>query len=51
MSNRESAVLNRLEKNIMRNVEEQSKIEMKMDEVEKGLKGELIDLRSQLRKK
>ena len=51
MSNRESAVLNRLEKNIMRNVEKQSKLEMKMDEVEKGLKGELIDLRSQLGKK
>ena len=51
MSNRESSVLNRLEKNMMRNVEEQSKLEMKMHEVEKGLKGELIDLRSQLGKK
>ena len=47
MSNRESAVLNRLEKNIMRNVEEQSKLEMKMDEVQRRLEGNVTDLRSQ----
>ena len=34
-----------------RSFERQSKLEMKVDEVEKGLKGELIDLRSQLGKK
>ena len=47
MSNRESAVLNRLENNIMRNVEEQSKLEMKMDEVQRRLEGNVTDLRSQ----
>ena len=47
MSNRESAVLNRLEKNIMRNVEEQRKLEMKMDEVQRRLEGNVTDLRSQ----
>ena len=34
-----------------RSVERQSKLEMKMNEVEKGLKREVIDLRSQLGKK
>ena len=33
-----------------RSVDRQSKLEMKMDEVEKGLKRELIDLRSHLEK-
>ena len=47
MPNRESAVLNRLEKNIMRNFEEQSKLEVKMDEVERRLEGNVTDLRSQ----
>ena len=47
MSNRERAVLNRLEKNIMRNFEEQSKLEMKMDEVQRRLEGNVTDLRSQ----
>ena len=47
MSNRESAVLNRLEKNMMRNAEEQSKLKMKMDEVERRLEGNVTDLRSQ----
>ena len=47
MSNRESAVLNRLENNIMRNVEEQSKLEMKMDEVQRRLEESVTDLRSQ----
>ena len=39
MSNSESAILNRLEKNMTRNVEEQSKLERKMDEVERRLEG------------
>ena len=47
MSNRESAVLNRLENNIMRNVEEQSNLEMKMDEVQRRLEENVTDLRSQ----
>ena len=47
MSDRESAVFNRLEKNIMRNFEEQSKLEVKMDEVERRLEGNVTDLRSQ----
>ena len=47
MSNRESAVLNRLEKNMMRNAEEQSKLKMKIDEVERRLEGNVTDLRSQ----
>ena len=34
-----------------RSVERQSKLEMKMNEVEKALKREVIDLRSQLGKK
>ena len=50
MSNQESAVSD-LIKTMDRSFERQSKLEMKVDEVEKGLKGELIDLRSQLGKK
>ena len=50
MSNQESAVSD-LIKRMDRSFERQSKLEMKVDEVEKGLKGELIDLRSQLGKK
>ena len=50
MSNHESAVSD-FKTKMDRSVERQSKLEMKMDEVEKGLKRELIDLRSHLRKK
>ena len=50
MSNQES-VVNDLKTKMDRSFERQSKLEMKMNEVEKGLKGELIDLRSQLGKK
>ena len=50
MSNQESAV-NDLKTKMDRSFERQSKLEMKMNEVEKGLKGELIDLRSHLGKK
>ena len=50
MSNQESAVSD-LKTIVDRSVERQSKLEMKMNEVEKGLKGELNDLRSQLGKK
>ena len=47
MSNRESAVLNRLEKNIMRNVEEQRKLEMKMDEAQKYLAAMSLNMSDQ----
>ena len=50
MSNHESAVSD-FKTKMDRSVERQSKLEMKMDEVEKGLKRELIDLRSHLGKK
>ena len=50
MSNQESAVSD-LITTMDRSFEKQSKLEMKVDEVEKGRKGELIDLRSQLGKK
>ena len=50
MSNQES-VVNDLKTKMDRSFERQSKLEMKMNEVEKGLKGELIDLRSRLGKK
>ena len=50
MSNQESAV-NDLKTKMDRSFERQSKLEIKMNEVEKGLKGELIDLRSHLGKK
>ena len=50
MSNQESAVKD-LKTKMDLSFERQSKLEMKMNEVEKGLKGELIDLRSQLGKK
>ena len=50
MSNQESAVSD-LITTMDRSFERQSKLEMKVNEVEKGLKGELIDLRSQLGKK
>ena len=50
MSNLESAVSD-FKTKMDRSVERQSKLEMKMDEVEKGLKRELIDLRSHLGKK
>ena len=40
-----------LKQKMDRSVERQSKLEMKMNEVEKGLKRELIDLRSHLGKK
>ena len=49
MSNHESAVSD-FKTKMDRSVERQSKLEMKMDEVEKGLKRELIDLRSHLEK-
>ena len=49
MSNHESAVSD-LKTKVDRSFERQSKLEMKVNEVEKGLKGELIDLRSQLGK-
>ena len=47
MSNQE-IVVSDLITTMDRSVERQSKLEMKMNEVEKGLKRELIDLRSQL---
>ena len=50
MSNQESAVKD-LKTKMDLSFERQSKLEMKMNEVEKGQKGELIDLRSQLGKK
>ena len=50
MSNQESAVKD-LKTKMNLSFERQSKLEMKMNEVEKGQKGELIDLRSQLGKK
>ena len=50
MSNQESAVKD-LKTKMDQSFERQSKLEMKMNEVEKGQKGELIDLRSQLGKK
>ena len=50
MSNQESAAKD-LKTKMDLSFERQSKLEMKMNEVEKGLKGELIDLRSQLWKK
>ena len=50
MSNQES-VVNDLKTKMDRSFERQSKLEMKMNEVEKGLKGEFIDLRGQLGKK
>ena len=50
MSNQE-IVVSDLITTMDRSVERQSKLEMKMNEVEKGLKRELIDLRSQLGKK
>ena len=50
MSNHEIAVSD-FKTKMNRSVERQSKLEMKMDEVEKGLKRELIDLRSHLGKK
>ena len=50
MSNQESAVSD-FKTKMDRSFERQSKLEMKMNEVEKGLKGGLIDLRSQLGKK
>ena len=49
MSNQE-IVVSDLITTMDRSVERQSKLEMKMNEVEKGLKRELIDLRSQLGK-
>ena len=50
MSNQESAAKD-LKTKMDLSFERQSKLEMKMNEVEKGQKGELIDLRSQLGKK
>ena len=50
MSNQESAVKD-LKTKMDLSFERQRKLEMKMNEVEKGQKGELIDLRSQLGKK
>ena len=50
MSNQE-IVVSDLITTMDRSVERQSKLEMKMNKVEKGLKRELIDLRSQLGKK
>ena len=50
MSNQESAVSD-FKTKMDRSVERQSKLEMKMSEVEEGLRGDLIDLRSQLGKK
>ena len=50
MSNQE-IVVSDLITTMDRSVERQSKLEMKMNEVEKGLKREVIDLRSQLGKK
>ena len=50
MSNHESAISD-FKTKMDRSVDRQSKLEMKMNEVEKGLKRELIDLRSQLGKK
>ncbi|CAH3032892.1 unnamed protein product [Porites evermanni] len=50
MSNQEIPVSN-LITTMGRSFERQRKLEMKVSEVEKGLKGELIDLRSQLEKK
>ena len=50
MSNQESAVKD-LKTKMDLSFERQSELEMKMNEVEKGQKGELIDLRSQLGKK
>ena len=50
MLNQESAVKD-LKTKMDLSFERQSKLEMKMNEVEKGQKGELIDLRSQLGKK
>ena len=50
MTNQESAV-RELKTTMDRSFERQSKLEMKMNEVEKGLKSELIDLRSHLGKK
>ena len=49
MSNQE-IVVSDLITTMDRSVERQSKLEMKMNEVEKGLKRELIDLRSKLGK-
>ena len=50
MSNHESAISD-FKTKMDRSVERQSKLEMKMSEVEEGLRGDLIDLRSQLGKK
>ena len=50
MSNHESAISD-FKTKMDRSVERQSKLEMKMNEVEEGLRGDLIDLRSQLGKK
>ena len=50
MSNHDSAISD-FKTKMDRSVDRQSKLEMKMNEVEKGLKRELIDLRSQLGKK
>ena len=50
MSNQQGAVSD-LKTKLNRSVQIQSELEMKMNEVEKGLKGEMTDLRSQLGKK
>ena len=50
MSNHESAISD-FKTKMDRSVDRQSKLELKINEVEKGLKRELIDLRSQLGKK